>query len=381
MVSKIPKHREIYETLVSEIVSGVYDSTRRVPSEVQLVKRFGVSRPTAARALRDLQQAGLVDRRIGSGTFLVKDAKLPESTAMRHLGVLMPNREESEIFDVIFGELASLARVEGYSLILGGSRRLKAHQSVTAQDADDICEHFIEQGIAGVFFSPFEFSDDMEAASKRTAERLHAAGIAVVLFDRDIVPYPRRSNFDLVSIDNTLVGFLSAQHFLKVGLRNIVYIARPNSAPTVHARAAGAREALLQTGIDVSRDFMQIGDPGDLSFVRKLRALPRIEGAICANDFTAAQLMRSLGKLNIRVPEDFKVIGCDDLKYSDYLSVPLTTVAQPCREITISAMRAMKDRLANPTLPPMSWTVAPRLVVRESCGIFTGAARNSGASR
>src|SRR5690606_3034041 len=115
-------------------------------------------------------------------------------------------------------------------------------------------------------------------------------------------------------------------------------------------------------------DFFQEGDPSDVKFVRKLRAIPGLQAAICANDFTAAQLMRTLGRIGVRVPDDFKVIGCDNLKYSDYLAVPLTTVAQPCRELAINAMRAMQDRLANPTLPPTNWTVTPRLVVRESCG-------------
>lgn len=364
------KHKEIYDVLSSEIAAGTYNANRRMPSEAQLVRRFGVSRPTAARALKELEKEGLVERRVGAGSFLAEEGKAHPEKFSKHLGVLVPNRDESEIFDVIFGELASLARVQGYSLVLGGSNRIKAHQSVTPRDADEVCQQFIEHNIAGVFFSPFEFSDDMSVASKRTAERLHAAGICVILLDRDIVSYPLRSNFDLISVDNSLVGYLSAEHLIRTGIKNLVYVARPNSAPTVLARASGARDALIAANLEVPRNFLQIGDPADPVFVRKLRTIPGVQAAICANDFTAAQLMRSLGKLNVRVPKDFKVIGCDDLKYSDYLSVPLTTVAQPCREIAVNAMRAMMDRLANPTLPATSWTSAPRLVVRESCGAF-----------
>lgn len=364
------KHREIYEALAAEIASGVYSATSRLPSEAQLVRRFGVSRPTAARALQDLQREGLVERRVGAGSFLSKSGKVGTASSVRHLGVLVPNREESEFFDVLFGELASIARTNGYSLVLGGNQRLKAHQWVMSDSADEVCRQFIDQGIAGVFFSPFEFSGDMEEASKRTAERLHAEGICVILLDRDIVSYPRRSEFDLVSVDNMQVGYLSAEHLIRVGVRNLVYVARPHSAPTVLARAAGAREALAQARCEVPRDFFQEGDPADVKFVRKLRAIPGLQGAICANDFTAAQLMRTLGQIGVRVPDDFKVVGCDNLKYSNYLAVPLTTVAQPCRELAVNAMRAMQSRLENPTLPATNWTVSPRLVVRESCGAF-----------
>jgi LacI family transcriptional regulator len=50
------------------------------------------------------------------------------------------------------------------------------------------------------------------------------------------------------------------------------------------------------------------------------------------------------------------------------LSVPLTTIHQPCREIGEIAFRTMLDRIADPALPARSIVLAPRLVVRESCG-------------
>ncbi len=64
------KHREIYRTLLREILDGQYSAIQRLPSEAQLVRRFGVSRPTAARALRELQSEGVIERRVGSGSFL-----------------------------------------------------------------------------------------------------------------------------------------------------------------------------------------------------------------------------------------------------------------------------------------------------------------------
>ena len=49
---------------------------------------------------------------------------------------------------------------------------------------------------------------------------------------------------------------------------------------------------------------------------------------------------------------------------------PLTTAQQPCREIALTAFRAMIDRLADATLPACQLTVAPRLVIRDSCGAY-----------
>ena len=65
-----PKHTRISRELLAEIASGKYAPSGRLPSEAQLVDRFGVSRPTVSRALRDLQECGLVERRVGSGSFV-----------------------------------------------------------------------------------------------------------------------------------------------------------------------------------------------------------------------------------------------------------------------------------------------------------------------
>jgi LacI family transcriptional regulator len=70
------------------------------------------------------------------------------------------------------------------------------------------------------------------------------------------------------------------------------------------------------------------------------------------------------------VPRDVRVVGFDDVKYATLLGVTLTTIHQPCRDIAITAFRAMLERIAEPTLPARSMLLSPRLVVRESCGAY-----------
>jgi len=53
-----PKHRDISRRLRADIAAGRYAAGARLPSEPQLVKQFGVSRPTIGRALLDLQNEG-----------------------------------------------------------------------------------------------------------------------------------------------------------------------------------------------------------------------------------------------------------------------------------------------------------------------------------
>lgn len=361
------KHRQIYQTLVTEIVDGRYDATGRLPSEAQLMRRFGVSRPTAARALRDLQSEGVVERRVGAGSFLIKGVKPSNAETSRHLGILLPDIGITELLAAFCGELARLTRANDYGLFWANSQ---SGADLTTKDADQVCAHFIDRSVRGVFFAPFEFAPDKDEVSKRIAYRLRRAGVAVVLLDRDLTPFPSRSDFDLIGIDNAMAGYLACEHLIKLGNRRIAFVARPLSAPTVLARMTGARNALFDAGLEIPKDFYRIGNPRDAKFVRELTLGRKVDAVICANDLTAAQLMNSLAKLKMRVPEDMRLIGFDNLEYAELLAVPLTTIAQPYREMASNAMRAMRSRLSDPSLPPTTLLSTPSIVVRSSCGAF-----------
>lgn len=107
-----------------------------------------------------------------------------------------------------------------------------------------------------------------------------------------------------------------------------------------------------------------------MKFVRLLIGGRRWDVVVCGNDLTAAQLLRALEKNNVRVPRDLRMVGFDEAKYATLLSVPLTTVHQPCRDIAITAYRAMLERIIEPTLPARSLLLTSHLVVRESCGAY-----------
>lgn len=364
------KHLELSRQLRSEITEGRYPAGTRLPSEPQLVERFGVSRPTVARALLDLQKEGLIDRRAGSGTWIRERSAGQALSSTRQFGLLIPGLGNTEIFELICGELASLARAHDYSLLWGGSVHPRGGTDVSLGQAEDLCRHFIERRVSGVFFAPFELVPEKEPANRRLAELLRQSGIPVILLDRDLQSFPNRSDFDLVGIDNVAGGYLLAQHLIKLGCRRIHFVARPFSAPTVDARIAGVREALVRHRLDSHPGWLQIGDPADLKFVRSLTAGHQADAFICANDHTAAILLRSLESVKVKVPQTVRVVGFDDVKYATLIAVPLTTIHQPCQEIAVTALRAMLERIAEPSLPARSLALTPRLVVRESCGAY-----------
>jgi DNA-binding GntR family transcriptional regulator len=81
LASRRTKHRQVFEHVLTDIESGRLKEGERLPSEIELVREFSTSRPTVARALRDLQNLGRVARKVGSGTYVRRSQKLADSCA------------------------------------------------------------------------------------------------------------------------------------------------------------------------------------------------------------------------------------------------------------------------------------------------------------
>lgn len=360
-----PKHQHVFETLKDEILSGKYDARRRLPSEAQLVRRFGISRPTISRALRDLKEAGFLDRRPGSGTYLSPNAR----PSAGYFGMIIPGHGATEIFTPICAEIARKCQQAGYTLLWGdsSSRDLEAR----ANQALELCAQYVRQEVAGVFLEPLELIPGREAINQEIIRTLSAARIPVVLLDRDIVNFPERSAYDLVGIDNLTAGFRLADHLLRLGARRLTFVSRPGSAPTVQQRIAGVHDALLHAGIAGAQEQIAAGDPDDLAFVRGLvgqSAKRRPDALICANDATAARLLVTLGALGLSVPRDIRLASFDDVQYASLLTPPLTTIHQPCEQIGAVAVQALLQRIREPDTPPREILLHAPLVVRRSCG-------------
>ena len=354
------KHREIYEHIHHGIVSGRFAVGDRIPTETELSQQFNASRVTVARALRDLEQQGLLIRRRGAGTFVSQR----QSEKAQLLGLISP--DTPGIFSMITDSLARLAHDNGLGLLLG--RQLTGDAGRLKQDVDALCEQYIHRKVAGVFFSPIDAAPEIASLNHRIADALEKARIPVVLLDRDISDFPCRSRFDLVGLDNVHAGYVLAEHLIGLGYRRIVFPHPDRRVSTVTARIAGYHEALRAHGIACDPTWTALGDNTDVDFVRGLLRRTKADAMICVNDHDAAKMMRSLAALSVNVPGDLALVGVDDDRWATYLSVALTTLRQPCSEIASAAMTLMLERMARPSLPAREICLAGELIVRESCG-------------
>lgn len=360
----LSKHAQVFTTLRREIQSGRWKPEQKLPSEAQLVRRFGLSRITVGRALRDLQAAGLVQRRAGSGTF-VRRSRAGSSLSF---GLLIPDLGDSEIFEPICQGMMASPLAREHALVWGSGT---GTDSSKEENAWQLCRHYIERGVSGVFFAPLEITPAKDEVNQRIVRALDDARIPIVLLDRTVLRYPEPSQHDLVGIDNRRAGYVITEHLLRLGCRRVAFVGVPNAASTVDAREAGYREALHAWNVPFERPLASRIDPDDIATVRALMQQQRPDGVVCANDRTAGRLMHSLRRLQYDVPNDVRLVGIDDVEYASLLPVPLTTLRQPTRQIGDTALSVMLDRVARRDLPRRDTLLHCELIVRESCGAIT----------
>ncbi|MGA9585765.1 MAG: GntR family transcriptional regulator, partial [Terracidiphilus sp.] len=338
------KHRRVFEHLLTSIQSGELKSGDRLPSEAELSKLFGASRITVAKAVHDLQRMGLVSRRPGAGTHVLAEDK----PSGRTFGLLIPELGLTEIFEPICNGMmrTHFARPDA---LLWGNSSISVQES--AEAAEQIVQSFISQRVAGVFFAPLELTSDKDTANRRIARTLDRAQIPFVLLDRCYMPYPERSAHDLVGVDNRRAGYIATTHLVGLGARRLAFFREEFAANTVDARLTGFYEALRNHCIKPDWETVWRGSPQDEVFVHGMLDGARPEGIVCANDLTAARLMQVLLGLGVRIPEDVRIIGMDDVRYASLLPVPLTTIHQDCGGIGAVAMATMLERLEHPELP------------------------------
>lgn len=358
---RIPKYRQVFDSLRGEIGSGKLKAGDRLPSEAELERRFMTSRITVGRAVRDLQLAGMVDRRAGSGTYVKSSA----SGGGLSFGLLIPDLGETEIFEPICQGMMTSPPAHEHALLWGSVTNANGSKEDRAWD---LCRQFIARRVSGVFFAPVELAAGSREVNARIAGALDEAGIPVVLLDRTVSAYPERGRHDLVGIDNRRAGYLMTEHLLRLTCRRIAFVALPNAAATVDAREAGYREALYAWGAPIQPGLVHRIDPTDARAVRQLMEASHPEAVVCANDWTAARLMRTVLDLGYRVPQDVRLVGIDDLEYASLLPVPLTTLRQPTREMGAAAFAAMLDRVTRPDLPARDILLQTEVIVRQSCG-------------
>jgi DNA-binding LacI/PurR family transcriptional regulator len=360
-----PLYQRILRQLEDDIRQGRLRPGDRLPAEAELERQWGVSRITVGRAVRELQNLGLVHRVQGSGTF-VNEAALPGAPTpprSRLVAAIFPEIERNGVPEI----LAGIEEACGAAGLLA-----TFHNSRNDLDAEArLIEGAAAGGCAGIILYPC-FSPLGNAG---LYSRLALARFPLALVDRSVEVL----DLPLFACDNegSMAGL--ARHVVGRGHRRIAFLCHSiENISSEQERFRGYARALLEAGIPLDPDLVCRTSPDPAVGQRRpgreerdhlaaaaldrLLALPEPPGCVMAvNDLLAISLMRAAQNRGLRIPADLAVTGFDNIDAGDLADTPLTTVAQPFRGIGRAAVAFLASAEA-----PAGLRLPGELVIRQS---------------
>ena len=361
-----PRHRHVFDTLLGEITAGRFRPGDRIPTEAELAKTFSASRTTISRAMRDLKGRGLIQRQRGGGTRVAQSS----GNRIAFFAPFAPLASNLGFMDgQIHAHLADLTARRGDDMrlqLIGRRGNTQLEQMLNA------VEEMVDKGINGVFYYPIELPPATMHHNQLVVDKMRAAGLAVVLVDRDIVSFPQRSNLTLVTYDNRRSGYLVTEHLIQRGCKRIAFVGTPYVSSASADRTRGYIDAMEDNDLSVDRSWIRRVDLGDINaaFCRSLVEDVRPDAIICKQDLYAAVLGRHLIDMGLKIGQGVMLAGFDDQPIAEVLPVPLTTVRFPVEPLTQVCYDCLMGELANPgdRVPALIF-MDVELVIRPSSGV------------
>jgi DNA-binding LacI/PurR family transcriptional regulator len=207
--------------------------------------------------------------------------------------------------------------------------------------------------------------------SQADAERLKVDHPVVVLGDR-IFGGP----VDHVAMPNLEAARAATSHLIERGCRRVAFLCGAlEEVDTSSFRLTGYRQALEGAGLAVDRALIQQVDRlGMREGARRAREMAEsgldFDGVFCITDSLAMGVLRGLADVGIRVPDQVKVIGFDNVSESEFFIPSLSTVDPDHDGMAERAVDLLVRRIeqTGPSTRHRDFVGDFALVVRESTG-------------
>ena len=255
------------------------------------------------------------------------------------------------------------------------------------QGFEDIAvEHGYEILVSSTNYDPKRMSHCIRRMLERKVE-----GVAVMTFgvEEPLLSQMAKRKVPLVFIDGGQKGpgisllkvdyhngiRQGVQHLAVLGHRNIAFIGGPARLHSAQSRQVAFSESLRECGITPNPAWIVEGDhtmEGGIAAMEAILATKKMPTAImCSNDMTAIGVLHKLYRAGLRVPDDFSVIGFDNIHIAGVTIPPLTTVEMSRLDIARAAVMALREQveLADGFTKQGEFCIRTNLVVRESTSL------------
>ena len=348
-MSVIPKYQEIMDYIQEGIKSGTFTPDTKLPTEERLSDMFSASRPTVVKAMEHLKEMGIIYRVQGSGSFVSSVDKSAEMNSSHIISLIFP-----------FAQYRDSARIDEMNILKGIVHRLNKHGYYTMihycnDDGESFIETFnsvkksISVGIiAYVAKGLIECPEIYELFSEE---------MPFVLIDKSITG----ANFPCVQSDNVAGGQMAAKHLVESGYTNIYFLSDYNLTynESFRERYVGFCQGVRLCGSTAHfGHYMMNPLDNDISELEKTASQIIAEkkhgeriGLFCTSDYLAEKVYNTFRRKNVRIPEDYGIIGFDGMGIKLNGDISLTTISQDFYNIGKVASETILKILENSRVP------------------------------
>lgn len=362
--NQIPLYAKIIEDMRNKILCGEWTQGDRLPSEIEVARRFGVSRITSKRAFDELEREGLIYRVRGSGSYVMSKSQKTGISACSQAGI--------KIIHILLPFYSAFGR--GVDIIRGANDFLeprgyflKIHNSMRdpAKEKEALLNLY-QSGAEGVIFYPLSNKENMDIV-----QMLSIQNFPIILIDK----YCDGLSADSVVSDNFRGMYDAMAYLLERGHCDIAFISDVDvqSISSVKDRFLGYCEALKDYGKEIRYEnyLLNYGDyirknypsiyqmmientPLDMmglnvfkNFLSGMLERPNsVTAMVAVNDYVAMYFMKAALGLGMSLPAELSIIGFDNLEFSPHLEIPLTTVEQDFYNMGYTAAEFLIQRIS-----------------------------------
>lgn len=181
--------------------------------------------------------------------------------------------------------------------------------------------------------------------------------------------YADAGDISCVGIDDVHASRQLVAHLVASGRTRIALINHDLSYKYAQLRQQGYQQELEQRGLS----WQAVSYASDLSYNAGKRAMEALlnadtqpDAVFAVSDTLAAGAMAAIQAAGHQVPQDMAVAGFDGSELAEMISPPLTTIAQPSRDIGRTAFSLLLQKIDDPQSPTERVMMDWRLIVRAS---------------
>jgi LacI family transcriptional regulator/LacI family purine nucleotide synthesis repressor len=198
-------------------------------------------------------------------------------------------------------------------------------------------------------------------------DKLLKSSIPAVFLDVDIVG----KNATYVTFDNVGGARQVVKYLYELGHREIGVITGLKFTKPAQDRLLGFQQAMNELDLVYKTDYIintSFSEEGGHNAMEKILKMDKRPTAIfCHSDSIAIGAMRAIQEAGYRVPDDFSIVGFDDLQICTYINPKLTTVRQDAFLMGQKAAELLTVMMEQPDKSIFPVVLPTELIIRESC--------------